>query len=112
MIDSKVVKEIVETYRKYDWRLRRILTTADSRPVIEKALDGRLDYVTVGESNIDAAWFSRLPGFGPVAWEIRYLGGFPFALLEMLDERSPEFEDMLGDVESRLAEALKAKTSA
>ncbi len=68
--------------------------------------------VDVLDSMIDAAWFSRPPTGGGVAWEIRYLGGTPFAFVEHLDEDDPEFERSLRRVEARLCEMLAAKESA
>jgi hypothetical protein len=65
--------------------------------------------VPVHHSDIDAAWFSRPPKQGGVAWELRYLGEPAFALLENIDEADAYFEDSLKAVETRLKDAIAAK---
>ena len=112
MIDAGAIRELVETYRKHGWVLRRALLS----PALGKKLGdgkGRLfGDVPVKDSDIDAAWFSRPTKPGPIAWEIRYLGDIPYALLESVDENGPEFEDTLKRVEERLWEVIAAKQSA
>lgn len=68
--------------------------------------------VPIIDSEIDAAWFSRPPKPGGVAWELRYLGVTPFALVEQADEDSDDFEAMLASVERRLQSVVAAKESA
>jgi len=68
--------------------------------------------VSVADAEIDAAWFSRPPTPGGVPWEIRYLGNLPFALVENIDENSPDFEARLRAVERRLTAVITAKTQA
>lgn len=109
MIDEGLVGEIIGTYQKHGWILRRVLLSGghDSQTGIM-----HFDGVPIVASNIDAAWFSRSPKSGGVAWELRYLGSIAFALLENLDEAEPDFERALGAVERRLSEAVAAKISA
>jgi hypothetical protein len=107
MMDSDAIRSVVETYRKYDWVLRRVLAT----PAIRERLDAAaIDETPVFDSDIDAAWFSRPPGVGPVTWEIRYLGEPAFALLTSVNEAEADFEDSLTDVERRLKDAIGAKS--
>lgn len=102
-------RETVSTYRKYGWYLRRVLLTISSR----KALADNIDRIArVTDSDIDAAWFSRPPIDGPVAWELRYLGETHYALVEHLDENDPDFESRLAAVEQRLRAALLKRSDA
>ncbi len=106
MIDLQAISEIIATYRKYGWVLRRILVNGSEDAQLSlKGLAG----IPIIRSDIDAAWFSRPPAEGPIAWEIRYLGNVPFALLENLDELDPDFERSLSWVETRLREAIRVK---
>jgi hypothetical protein len=105
MIDAAQVNEIVRTYTKHDWLLRRVSLTVET-----EALLGAIDLgVPIVRSDVDAAWFSRNPADGAVAWEVRYLGGIPYSLVEHLDERSPDFETRIKAVEERLTAAVAAK---
>ena len=112
MIDKDTISGIIATYQKHGWILRRVLLSRD----LKKYLGGQFDELFVGvsvtESKIDAAWFSRPPKSGGVAWEIRHLGDIPLALLEKADEDDPAFENALRNVESRLCEAVAAKEAA
>lgn len=110
MIDLETITGIITTYKKHGWILRRVLLSTKTKAEVADALV--LDDVRIVDSEIDAAWFSRPPGHGHVAWEIRYLGDPPFALLESIDENEPDLEDMLRDVERRLHESIAAKISA
>lgn len=110
MIGAGELDEIIATYRKHGWVLRRLLLTPALRQELADDLD-RYD-VPFRLSGIDAAWFSRPPAPGHVAWEVRYLGDIAFALLEHFDESDPQFETRLADVESRLKETISAKESA
>ena len=112
MIDAAGVRELIETYAKHGWILRRVLLS----PPLDKALD-KHKYQLFGEapitnSDLDAAWFSRPPKSGDVPWEIRYLGNIPFALLQSMDESGAEFEDHVKGLESRLRDAIAAKREA
>lgn len=102
MISPDEFTEIVAAYEKHGWLLRRVLLTSGTRK-------GQLpipDHVTIFDSDIDAAWFSRSPQAGAISWEIRSLGATPFALVEFIDEDSAEFEQVLADVAQRMAEVL------
>lgn len=112
MIDPAEIREIIATYQKHGWILRRLLLS----PSLTEKLGGHdvryFQGVAILDSAFDAAWFSRPPTDGGVAWEIRYLGGFPFALLENINEKDSEFEASLRRVEARLCETITAKESA
>ncbi len=112
MIASDNIREIIATYAKHGWNLRRVLLSARLSEKLGADQERLFGDIPVHGSAIDAAWFSRPPKPGGVAWEIRYLGEPAFALLEKADEDDAEFESVLAGVESRLSDALTAKTSA
>lgn len=97
------IESILQTYKKYGWILRRIIVAKGYDPAPDD------ENVEVTDGSVNAAWFSRPPANGPVAWEIRYLGEPPFALLESLDETDPDFESRLKAVEERLAAAVLSR---
>lgn len=104
-MSSETIAEIFATYRKYGWIPRRLILTADSK---NKVANPEAD-VPVYDGDIDAAWFSRPPAKGEIAWEVRYLGNTPYALLEDVDELSSDFEERLKQVQARLKDAVTAK---
>lgn len=108
MTDLDSVRDIIATYVKHGWVLRRVLLSEGSKFTSEQLPDN----LEVTSSAIDAAWFSRPPKPGETAWELRYLGDVPFALLEYVDEDSPEFGAKLSAVEALMAEKIAKKRQA
>ena len=108
MIDAAKIAEIIDTYQKHGWMIRRILLTKEPREKLSK--DVLPQTVAVVESEIDAAWFSRPPIPGGVAWELRYLGELPYALVEKIDEQNAGFENSLQEVEQRLTKTIAGRT--
>jgi hypothetical protein len=106
------IGEIVATYQKHGWLLRRVLLSAALKESLGGEPDALFGGVPVIDAMIDAAWFSRPPRAGAIAWEIRYLGDVPFALLENIDEDDPGFENALKAVESRLFDTIASKKAA
>ena len=107
MIDKTLVTEIIETYRRYGWILRRVLITDQLKTALGDDPRAIFGGVPVIASDIDAAWFSRPPQDGSTAWEVRHLSSNPYALLEHIDESSADFEERLGAVETRLRAAAR-----
>jgi len=112
MIDLDSISDTIAIYEKYGWILRRLLFSPEIKVKMGNGQGSRFGDVAVMDSGIDAAWFSRPPQRGGIAWELRYLGDPPFALLENIDEADPEFENLLRSVEARLRESIAAKISA
>ncbi|MFT3746213.1 MAG: hypothetical protein QM785_18220 [Pyrinomonadaceae bacterium] len=106
-MDRNAIAETFATYRKYGWIPRRLILTSSSK----RALQGFEPDIAVFESDIDAAWFSRPPAAGKVAWELRYLGNTPFALLEEIDESGADLEVRLRSVEERLKAAIRSRSN-
>lgn len=106
-IDTKAIGDIIATYTKHGWILRRVLLCGTLPDGL--AASDIFGTAEVGVADIDLAWFSRPPRPGGVAWEVRYLGNIPFALVEHLDEDNPGFEAKLRHVEQRLSESIAAK---
>ena len=101
MIDRAAIREIVNLYVKHGWLLRRVLLSASTKQSLKSASDLFGD-IPVIDSDIDAAWFSRPPVGGGVAWEIRNLSASPYALLANIDEYDSGFQDALNAVEAQL----------
>ena len=101
--------EIVNTYRRFDWRLRRLLLRpeilnelAQAGFDLERELALPNDLIEAGE--VDAAWFARPTQAGGEAWELRLIAAERFALFETfeLDEAEEEREDVRREMQARL----------
>jgi hypothetical protein len=107
MISRVEFEAMVAVYVRHGWLLRRLVLRdmlAGPGPI-----DGD---IPIKEGALDAAWFSRPPQPGPIAWEIRYLGASQYALVNHLDENSADFEEKLHQTEQRMADAVRAKRTA
>jgi len=87
-----LIKEIVGTYEKHGWELRRALL----RPETNAALNASggnslsLDNGKIEAAEVDALWFSRPSTAEREAWELRLLSENPFALFETFERDEPE----------------------
>lgn len=99
MINAEQIQEILSLYKKYGWKLERILLTAK----LKKTLDNFTADAEIIESEIDAAWFSR-PSGEKEAWELRRLNNTPYALFETFetDDEEEVREEIRREMEARL----------
>jgi hypothetical protein len=107
MSHSDLIKEIVGTYKKHGWQLRRLLLSPETHAELDAdlALDSqRLDGVSVEDGLVDGLWFSRPSYEEREAWELRLLAENPFALFETFekDETEEQREEMRREMEARL----------
>ena len=98
-----LIKEIVSTYQKHGWELRRALLRPETSAELA-AESFSLAGVRVEEAAVDGLWFSRPSHEQREAWELRLLAENPFALFETFeqDETEDQREEMRLEMEARL----------
>ena len=105
------IREIVATYQKHGWELRRLLLLPETRAEL---VDTDLTFagVRVEHGSLDALWFSR-PSFGREAWELRLIADTPYALFETFEADGPEetHEQVRQEMEVRMKEFTTRKQS-
>jgi hypothetical protein len=111
MRQSDLVEEIVDTYQKHGWQLRRVLLRPETIAELE-ATGIKLDGAPVQEASVDALWFSRPSHAEREAWELRLLAENPFALFETFekDETEEEREEIRREMEARLRDYAGKKS--
>ena len=77
MIDATAVQAILDQYAKHGWELRRVLLSEEAKAELDTMFAGR----DVRSAEIDGLWFARRSRPGSESWELRRLGGSPFALV-------------------------------
>lgn len=104
---NKLMQEIVETYHKHGWQMRRILLRPETRPLVESYLQ-TLETAETEESEFDGLWFSRASHNDREAWELRLVAPSPFALFETFepDETEEQREELRRETEARMRERL------
>lgn len=105
MTDRSEIDEIVRMYAKHGWELRRVLlsgATAKSFGV------DSICALPIEPSDFDGLWFSRISRPGSESWELRRLGGTPYALVAVIDDSADESErdEALVSVENRMRSTL------
>ena len=107
MSHRNLIKEIVGTYKKHGWQLRRVLLRLETSAELRAdAAHDSLPQNTAQakEALIDALWFSRASHERREAWELRLLAETPFALFETFeeDETEEQREEMRSEMEARM----------
>lgn len=101
--------ELVIQYEKHGWRLRRIVSTDALGPDILREIEAFGDGIDVGLSVVDGAWFSRRSGGRSETWELRHLGGSPFAMLARIEhDAGPEtIREIRRTIEEKMSQKIK-----
>ena len=101
-----LIREIVATYEKHGWRLRRTLLRPETRAQFDE--NEWPNTLTIEDGEIDALWFSRASQGGREAWELRLASATQYALFETFeaDEPEPAREEVRREMEARLLEKM------
>ena len=112
MSQGNLINDIVGTYQKHGWQLRRVVLRPETRAELEadaafKSLSLAGPQVEAGE--VDGLWFSRPSHDQREAWELRLLAENPFALFETFekDETEDQREEVRREMEARLRDYVK-----
>jgi hypothetical protein len=106
MKKANLFMELVATYRKHGWELRRALMQPATLAEFQSQEAQLLSPVEVRESPVDALWFSRPSSHNREAWELRLLEQTQYALFEAFeaDETEMQREEVRVEMEARLRE--------
>src|SRR6266851_106230 len=109
MMPLELLREIIATYNRHGWKLRRILLRADTRVSLQEQAHELPKEATLIDADFDALWFARPSHAGREAWELRLLAEQPYALFEAFeaDETEEEREDARREMEARMRDYLK-----
>ena len=101
MSQEDFIIEILNTYEKYGWQLRRALLRPETRAGIRGDL---FEPEKVAEAEIDAFWFSRPSQDKREAWELRLISATQYALFETFeaDEDEEAREEVRREMEARM----------
>lgn len=97
--------EILATYRRHGWKLRRALVTEAGRLELTPVLVEDDQAVKLDEASFNAVWLSRPSHDRREAWELRLLSENPYALFETFaaDEEEEARETKRKEMEQRMA---------
>ena len=103
MDTPELISEIVATYQRHGWELRRVLLRPETRTAFSAELFGQ---AAMSESDFDALWFARSSPAGRDAWELRLIAELRYALFEAFeaDESAEDREEVRLEMENRMRE--------
>ena len=104
-MNLELARQITETYRKHNWKLRRILMRSCAREEREQ-VPMTFPGTSVVETEIDALWVARPSHAGREAWELRLVAEQPYALFEAFeaDESEEDREEARREMENKMRE--------
>ena len=102
-----LIKEILATYEKHGWRLRRVLLRSETRAGLSDESWAREASIETAE--LDALWFSRGSQQSREAWELRLISATQYALFETFEAEEPEAarDEVRREMEARMREKSK-----
>jgi hypothetical protein len=108
MNDPEAIADILNTYKKHGWILRRVLLSRPAGAAAPELPGDQFSGAEIRDSDMDALWFSRVSRPNTEAWELRALSAAPFALLEVIPDDTSEAdrETILSGVEDRMREMV------
>ena len=109
MNQKERIKEILETYQKHGWRLRRLLLRPETSAEVD-VQDPELAAAEIKPSEVDAVWFSRASHAGREAWELRLISETQYALFETFeaDEAEEDREEVRMEMEAKMRQMMNA----
>ena len=99
----EIAQQIVATYEKHGWTLRRVLLRPSTEQERQQIAQAFPDAALIN-SEIDALWFARASHTGREAWELRLIAEQPYALFETFeaDENEEDREDVRREMENKM----------
>ena len=111
MNSQELFKEIISTYQRHGWELKRVLITPTTRNGL--AEDAELtNQASLIDAEFDALWFARPANAGREAWELRLLAEHPYALFAAFeaDETEEERAEARLEMEHQMREQAGPKS--
>jgi len=108
----ELFKEIISTYQRHGWELKRVLIKPATRNDLNEQAAGLINQATLIDAEFDALWFARPSRAGREAWELRLLAKDPYALFAAfeVDETEEEREEARLEMEHQMREQAGEKS--
>ena len=99
----ELCKEILATYGRHGWELKRVLIKPETRSDLKEATE-LFKNAGLIEAEIDALWFARPSHAGREAWELRLVAEQPYALFASFepDETEEDREEARLEMEHQM----------
>jgi hypothetical protein len=111
---AELCKEIISTYQRHGWELKRVLIKPATRNDLGDQLAGIFNSAGLVEAEFDALWFARPSHGNREAWELRLVAENPYALFAAFeaDETEEERDEARLEMEHQMREQVVPAESA
>ena len=102
----QLFNEVIATYQRHGWELKRVLIKPDTRnELIDAEVFGK---ASLRDGEFDGLWFARASQGGREAWELRLVAENPYALFAAFepDETEEEREEARLEMEHQIREQV------
>ena len=105
-MSPELFQEIIATYRRHGWQLRRVLLRPETRAALDAQAEELFGEAVMSDAEVDALWFARPSHAGREAWELRLVAEQPYAHFETFgpDEADEEREEKRRQMELKMRE--------
>lgn len=106
MNQRDLIREIMATYEKHGWQLRRVLLLSEVRAAVVNNDEHTFAGARVDDANVNALWFSRPSAGKREAWELRLIAETPYALFDTFETDGTEeaHESARREMEAKMRE--------
>jgi hypothetical protein len=106
-MSAELTREIIATYQRHGWQLRRALLRPETLQAIGSDARELFGDASQRESDFDALWFARASHVNREAWELRLIAEQPYALFEAFEatEAEEDREEARREMENRMRES-------
>jgi hypothetical protein len=107
-MSPELFKEIIATYQRHGWELKRVLLKSATRIDLGQPLAGLFNGASLIDAEFDALWFARASQADREAWELRLVAEQPYALFQAFeaDETEEEREEARLEMEHQMREQV------
>ena len=104
----ELFKEIIATYQRHGWELKRVLIKPATRTDLKEPAAGLFNKASLIDAEFDALWFARASHGDREAWELRQVAEQPYALFQAFeaDENEEEREEARLEMEHQMREQV------
>ena len=103
-MSAELCKEIIATYQRHGWNLKRVLLKPLTRNDLNERTAELFNEARLIEAELDALWFARPSHGNREAWELRLVAEQPYALFAAFesDETEEDREEVRLEMEHQM----------
>jgi len=109
-MSAELCKEIIATYQRHGWDLKRVLLKPATRNDLAEQAAVLFNEASLIDAEFDSLWFARPSHGNREAWELRLVAEQPYALFAVFesDETEADREEARLEMEHQMRDQVKS----